>query len=158
MATRFRFRLEGLLKLRKSLEEDARRHLALRIAERDEVQRDLERLQSETAQAVEARRTEAGAVLDLERWKAIERFLVVQERRIALRHQDLDQAEQRIQEARQRLTRAHQEHLMLVRLKERRQAQHTLDAEREEAVLLDETSVLRHRFRTHSNLHPQVLP
>lgn len=148
MAVRFRFRLEGLLRLRKSLEEAARRNLAVRIAERDALQTKLQHLKLQHQEAVEARRLSPGEALDLDRWKAIERFLVVQEHRIVQTEQAIQEAEARIDNARQELTKAHQDHLMLVRLKERRQSQHDLEALREETVLLDEIAVLRHR------LHP----
>lgn len=148
MSARFRFRLEGLLRLRKSLEEAARRNLAVRIAERDGLQTKLQHLELQHREAVEARRLNPGEALDLDRWKAIERFLVVQEHRIAQTEQALQEAEARIDSARQELTKAHQDHLMLVRLKERRQSQHDLEALHEETVLLDEIAVLRHR------LHP----
>lgn len=148
MAVRFRFRLEGLLRLRKSLEEAARRNLAVRIAERDALQTKLQHLKLQHQEAVEARRLSPGEALDLDRWKAIERFLVVQEHRIVQTEQAIQEAEARIDNARQELTKAHQDHLMLVRLKERRQSQHDLEALREETVLQDEIAVLRHR------LHP----
>lgn len=159
MATRFRFRLEGLLRLRRSLEEAARRSLALRIAERDRLQTALQGLRTQHATTVEARRQAPGEALDLDRWKAIERFLVVLEHRMAQTQHALAEAENRIVLARQELTKAHQDHLMLVRLKERRQAQHDLEALREETVLLDEIAVLRHRLHPVSALSvSQVSP
>lgn len=148
MATRFRFRLEGLLKLRKALEEDARRFLARTIQARNEVEVRLRGLQQNLHDAVDARRTEPGQAIDLERWRAIERYLVVLEHRIAQATSDLSEAEQRVTEARKTLTKAHQAHLMLLRLKERRQEQHTHEALLEEFRLVDELAVLRYRFNT----------
>ena len=148
MATRFRFRLEGLLKLRKALEEDARRFLAKAVQARNEVETRLRGLQQNLHDTVDARRTEQGGVVDLERWRAIERYLVVLEHRIAQAAADLAEAEQRVAEARKTLTKAHQAHLMLLRLKERRQEQHAHEALLEEFRAVDELAVLRYRFNT----------
>ncbi len=148
MASRFRFRLESLLKLRKSLEQEAQRHLGRMVALRNEVEARLQDLRLRRQDALEARRAEAGQPIDLTLWRAVERWLVVLERRIASAEADLRQAESQVEAARKALTKAHQEHLMLLRLKERRQAQHTLEQFREEAAAADELAVLRHRFQS----------
>jgi len=148
MATRFRFRLEGLLKLRKALEEDARRFLARTIQARNEVEAKLRGLEQSHREAVDSRRTGTGEVVDLERWRATERYLVVLEHRIVQARTELVEAEQRVLEARKVLTRAHQAHLMLLRLKERRQEQHAHEALLEEFRDVDELAVLRYRFNT----------
>lgn len=148
MATRFRFRLEGLLKLRKALEEDARRFLAKAVQARNEVEARLRGLQQELHDTVEARRTARGEAVDIERWRSIERYLVVLEHRIAQTVSDLAEAEQRVVEARKVLTKAHQAHLMLLRLKERRQEQHDREVLLEEFRAVDELAVLRYRFNT----------
>lgn len=148
MATRFRFRLQPLLKLRKSLEEAAQRHLARRLAERQEALTHLEALQQAHAEALEGRRARPGEVLDLQHWRSTERFLVVLERRMIDAAAELRAADQRVAEARQALTRAHQAHLTLLRLKERRQEQHDFAQLLEELRAVDEMAVLRHRFNT----------
>ena len=148
MATRFRFRLEGLLKLRRALEEDARRFLARTVQARDAIEARLRGLQQELHDTVDARRIERGEVVDLDRWRAIERYLVVLEHRIQQAVQDLVEAEQHVAEARKLLTKAHQAHLMLLRLKERRQEQHAHEALLEEFRIVDELAVLRYRFNT----------
>lgn len=147
MARRFRFRLEGLLKLRKSLEEEAQRHLARMTELRNEAQATLEALRTERAAVADSRRSEVGQVLDLDRWRAIERYLVVMEHRIAAAAEALEEAVQRVQEAVQALQRAHRAHLTLLRLKERRQDLHLAEIQREEMAALDEMAVLRHRFK-----------
>ncbi len=146
MAARFRFRLESLLKLRHSLEEVAQRTLARTLTLRDQAQNYLAEQQLAQAATVEARRTPTRQAVDLERWRAIERFLMVLERRIAGARVQLREAEVQVAAARQELLRAHRAHLMLVRLKERRQEQHALEALREEARDMDEMAVLRHRL------------
>jgi flagellar protein FliJ len=148
VATRFRFRLEGLLKLRKALEEDARRFLAKTIQARDAIEARLRHHEQEHRNTVDSRRTEQGEVVDLDRWRAIERYLVVLEHRILQAQTELLEAEQRVVEARKALTKAHQAHLMLLRLKERRQEQHTHEALLEEFREVDELAVLRYRFNT----------
>ena len=146
MAARFRFRLESLLKLRRSLEQVAQRALARTLVLRDEAHALLEELRASHAATVESRRIPLGAAVDLERLRAGERFLLVLEHRIVLAGQQLREAEARVAAARQELLRAHRAHLMLVRLKERRQEQHALEAQRDEARDMDEMAVLRYRI------------
>lgn len=148
MATRFHFRLQPLLKLRKSLEEAAQRHLARTTAARQEAHEVLEGLRQSLQETVELRRSGPGEVLDLGRWRAVERYLVVLEHRIVAAAEALRQAEQRVLEARKALTKAHQAHLTLLRLKERRQEQHDFEQLQEELRTMDELAVLRYRFNT----------
>jgi flagellar export protein FliJ len=150
MAGRFRFRLESLLKLRKSLEQEAQRHLGRTVAQRNEVEARLQDLNLRHQQALESRRTETGQPIDLTFWRAVERWLVVLEQRIEAASEELRQAEAQVEAARKALTKAHQEHLMLLRLKERRKALHDLELIREEAAAADELAVLRHRFQSRS--------
>ena len=146
MATRFQFRLEALLRVRRSLEEEARRRMGRVVALRDEAQARVGELQGAHRAAVESRRTGAREVVDLERWKATERFLVVLERRIRQAREALAQAEAQVEQARKALVKAHQDHLILQRLKERRQEQHALEVLREEAREMDEIAVLRYHI------------
>jgi len=148
MAARFRFRLEGLLKLRKALEENARRILAKTIQARDLTQGRLDQLGQEHQSTVLSRRVSPGETVDLERWRAIERYLVVLERAIETTRAELQEAARQVESARQALTKAHQAHLMLLRLKERRQAQHEHELQLEEFRNQDELAVLRYRFNT----------
>jgi flagellar export protein FliJ len=76
----------------------------------------------------------------------VERYLVVLEKRMAAAQVQFREAEARVAAARQELLRAHRAHLMLVRLKERRQEQHTLESLREDARDMDEMAVLRYRL------------
>jgi len=146
VATRFRFRLESLLKLRRSLEEAAQRALARALADLDQVRGRLAQLHQARNGAVEARRTPLGQRVDLDLWRAVERYLVALERRIAEAGAQVKAAEARVAAAREALVRAHRAHLMLIRLKERRQEQHNLEELRLEARELDEIAVLRYRL------------
>jgi flagellar FliJ protein len=148
MAARFRFRLEGLLKLKKALEEDAKRLLAKAIQARNLIAAKLHQLEQEHHNTVDSRRTGQGERVDLDRWRATERYLVVLEHKMALIQTDLAQAENQVMETRKALTKAHQGHLMLLRLKERRQEQHAREAQLEEFREVDELAVLRYRFNT----------
>ena len=146
MATRFRFRLESLLKLRHSLEQAAQRALARRLALLDEARANLAQLLRTQVETVEFRRTPPRQPVDLERWRAVERYLLVLERHLAQGREKVREAEAQVQAARQELLRAHRAHLMLARLKERRQEQHALEQYREETREMDEMAVLRHRL------------
>lgn len=148
MAARFKFRLEALLKLRHSLEEQAQRNLARMIALQEEAQAVLSGLRQAFDHTVEGRRMEPNQVVDLPLWQATERYLLVLERRILQAAQELTRAQARVAAARQALIKAHRDHLMLVRLKERRLEQHALEAQRTEAREMDEIAVLRYRINT----------
>jgi len=148
MSTRFRFRLESLLKLRRALEEDAQRQLANTIQARNLTEMRLQELGKEHQRTVESRRVKPGETVDLERWRATERYLVVLEKSIERTRVELQEAEAKVVEARKLLTVAHQAHLMLLRLKERRQAQHAEEVLQEEFRVQDELAVLRYRFNT----------
>jgi flagellar export protein FliJ len=146
VATRFRFRLESLLKLRRSLEEAAQRALAGALADLDRARAHLDRLRRDRAETVESRRTAPGQRVDLDLWRAMERYLVALERRIAEAGEQVKAAEAAAAAAREALVQAHRAHLMLIRLKERRQEQHDLEELRQEYRELDEIAVLRHRL------------
>ena len=154
MAGRFKFRLEALLKLRHSLEEEAQRHLARMIALQDEAQAKVDALNRSHLDTVDSRRMVPNQVIDLERLRATERFLLVLERRLQWAAQEVIEAQQVVAAARQALVKAHQDHLMLQRLKERRQEQHRLEVQLAEAKDMDELAVLRHRINHVREVNP----
>jgi len=154
LAGRFKFRLEALLKLRHSLEEEAQRHLARMIALQDEAQAKVDALNRSHLDTVDSRRMVPNQVIDLERLRATERFLLVLERRLQWAAQEVIEAQQVVAAARQALVKAHQDHLMLQRLKERRQEQHRLEVQLAEAKDMDELAVLRHRINHVREVNP----
>ena len=147
MSARFKFRLEGFLKLRHSLEEEAQRHLARMIALQEEARGKVGELHASHTSTLEGRRMLPNQVVDLQRWSDTERYLLVLERRIVWATEELNTAMGQVTDARAALLRTHQDHLMLQRLKERRQEQHTLASQRQEAQEMDEIAVLRHRLK-----------
>ena len=144
MANRFHFRLETLRKLRESLEHGAERDLAQALRVEREARAFLDRIAEQRVAIFESHRLSAGAVLDLDLWRAGERFLVVLERRQIEGYEKLRAATTRVTEARAALVLAHRNHLMLQRLKERRALQHAKEQERREAIEIDEMAVLRY--------------
>lgn len=144
MAARFHFRLEPLRKLREAIEREAERALARAIQAERDVRAHLESLEAQRLAIFESRRLAAGQLLDLELWRAGERFLVVLERRQLEGYERLRQASAQVAAAREALTHAHRDHLMLVRLKERRALQHAREQQLREALDMDELAVLRH--------------
>lgn len=144
MAARFHFRLEPVRKLREALEREAERALARAIQAERDVRAYLESLEIQRLALFESRRLAAGQLLDLELWRAGERFLVVLERRQLEGYERLRQASAQVAAAREALTHAHRDHLMLVRLKERRALQHAREQQLREALEMDELAVLRH--------------
>ena len=147
MAARFHFRLEPLRKLREALEREAERALARAIQAEWEVRTYLEALAAQRSAIFEARRLAAGQVLDLELWRAGERFLVVLERRQVEGYERLRTAAAAVAAAREALILAHRNHLMLVRLKERRALQHAKEQQLREAIEMDELAVLRYHHQ-----------
>ncbi len=147
MPRRFQFRLQPILRLRESLEKEAQRHLARMQDIRREKEGHLDGLVQARTEAFLSRRAAPGEIVDLEAWKATERFLVALDRRIAAAEEALAQAVQRVLEAREALLRAHVQHLSLLRLRDRRLEQHRLETLHEEAKEVDDMTVLRFRHR-----------
>lgn len=144
MAARFHFRLEPLRKLREALEREAERGLARALQAEREVREYLEGLANQRRAIFETRRTASGQTLDLELWRAGERFLVVLERRQLEGYERLRETSAQVAAARAALVLAHRNHLMLVRLKERRALLHAREQQLREALDMDELAVLRH--------------
>jgi flagellar export protein FliJ len=144
MAARFHFRLEPLRKLREALEREAQRALARAIKAEQEVRAYLDALAAERHALFESRRLAMGQTLDLDMWRDGERYLVVLERRQQEGFERLRAASAQVAATREALALAHRNHLMLVRLKERRALQHLLEQQRREAQEADELAVLRH--------------
>ena len=151
MATRFKFRLEALLKLRHSLEEEAQRNLARTLTHQEHAQAAFTELRHTHEATIEGQRTTLNQVIDVELWQATGRFLLVLERRLLVAAQEIVAAQARVAEARKALLKAHQDHLMLLRLKERRLELHNLEVSRIEAREMDEIAVLRHRLKPDSS-------
>ena len=146
MAGRFKFRLEALLKLRHSREEEAQRHMARMIARECAAQAKVEGFRTAMGETIDSRRLAPNQVINLEHLRASERFLLVLERRLEWASQELREAQEVVAAARQALVKAHQDHLMLQRLKERRLEQHHREVFLAEAKDMDEIAVLRHRL------------
>jgi flagellar export protein FliJ len=144
MAARFRFRLEPVRRLREALEHEAERALARALQAERDVRAYLESLATQRNAIFESRRLATGQVLDLELWRAGERFLVVLERRQLEGYERLRLASAQVAAARETLVLAHRDHLMLVRLKERRALQHAKEQQLREALEMDELAILRH--------------
>jgi flagellar export protein FliJ len=144
MAARFRFRLEPLRKLREALEREAERALARALQAEREARQYLEDLAQQRVALFEARRVASGQALDLELWRAGERYLVVLERRQIEGFERLRIATTQVAVTREALTLAHRNHLMLVRLKERRALQHAREQQLRDIIEMDELAILRH--------------
>jgi len=144
MAARFRFRLEPLRKLREAVEREAERALARALQAEREVRRLIDDLAQQRNALFESRRMLPGQVLDLAMWRAGGRYLEVLERRQLAAYEELRIAGAQVVTARERLAHAHRDHLMLVRLKERRALLHAQEQALREALEMDELAILRH--------------
>jgi len=148
MAARFHFRLEPLRKLREALEREAERALARALQAEREARAHLEALAAQRTAIFEARRLASGQVLDLELWRAGGGFRGGLERRGIQGSRGRRAASVQVAATREALTLAHREHLMLVRLKERRALQHAQEQQRREIREMDELAILRHHRQT----------
>lgn len=148
MATRFHFRLDNLLHLRAALEKDAERALARALQAEREAEMHLESLKERRRAVLEAKRAEAGRLLDLEQWRATERYLVALDRLDARAREALEDAHGATEACREALKKAHRDRLSLERLKDRRRAQHDLEQSRLETIQMDELAMLRFRRRS----------
>lgn len=144
MAARFHFRLEPLRKLREALEREAERGLARALQAEREGREYLESLAEQRTAIFEARRIASGQFLDLDLWRAGERYMIVLERRQLEGYERLRVASAQAGAARETLVLAHRNHLMLVRLKERRALLHAREQQLREALEMDELAVLRY--------------
>jgi len=142
----FKFRLQSLLKLRQAVEDQAKRQLARMMAQEKEARARLAEYRQAHLDTVAGRRQEPNQIIDIERLRATERYLVALERRIMEASGLLAKALEQVAMARAALVKAHRDYLMLVRLRERRLDQFNLEAQRAEAREVDEMAVLRHRF------------
>lgn len=145
MARRFQFRLHALLRLREAMEQEARRALARLMDSRRTLEAGLEAVREERTAAFEARRTEPGTPVDLQRWRLVERYLVVLERREASLREELRRVAEQTEAARAAVVRARQERMTLTRLMERRKLLHDQENDRKERLEVDDLAVLRHR-------------
>jgi flagellar export protein FliJ len=148
MAGRFRFRLEPLRKLREALERDAERALARTLQAERQARSYLDSLAAKRQALFEGRRLTAGQPVDLELLRAGERYLVVLERLQVEGYERLRLAAAQVAAAREALVLAHRNHLMLVRLKERRALQHDQELQRRTAIEMDELAILRYQRPT----------
>lgn len=144
MPKRFQFRLDPLLHLRASLEKEAERALGRALQAEREAEEHLEMLRRQREETVDAKRTESGRFVDLEKWRAIERYLVALERLMARAQSALEEARAASEACRESLRKARRDRLSLERLKERRRDQHNQEQLRIEANQMDELAVLRH--------------
>jgi len=148
MAKRFRFRLTPLLKVREAKKKDAQRLLGKLMGELHLLQNQLKSLKDLQDETIQQRRVKQGEPVNMELWRSIERFLVSIERKIAETSMEIARVQTLVDEARQALTKAHREHLTLLRLKERRQEQYNFEVSKEEQQQADELAVMRYQFKS----------
>ena len=146
MAQRFVFRLHALLRLRESLEAEAQRHLARTIHAQRSIENQLDALLRERADTFETRRSARGETVDLLRWRLVERYLVVLERRELHFKESLRLAIIDTERARATLVKARQARMTMLRLMERRRAIHEQENDRKERREIDDLAVVRSRF------------
>jgi len=148
MAMRFRFRLAPLLKLREARKKDAQRLLGKVMGELRLLQDRLKALGDLKNETFQQRRVGQGQAVNLDLWRSIERFLVSLERKMIETNVEIARVQLLVDEARRALTKAHREHLTLLRLKERRQEQYDFEVSKEEQQQADELAVLRYQFKS----------
>jgi flagellar FliJ protein len=148
MAKRFQFRLATLLKIREAKKKEAQRILGLRVAELMRLQDQLQSLKGQKTGAANTRRAGKGQAVNMEMWRSVERFLVSMDRQIATTNEKIAQAQVLVDNARKELTKAHQAHLTLQRLKERRQEVYDYEISLDEQKQADELAIMRYQFNS----------
>jgi len=148
MAKRFQFRLATLLKIRDAKKKEAQRILGIHMAELMRLQDHQKWLHGQKNQAAHSRRADKGQAVSMETWRSIERFLVSMDRKIADTSEKIAQAQILVEKARKELTKAHQAHLTLQRLKERRQEQYNYEVSLDEQKQADELAIMRYQFNS----------
>jgi flagellar export protein FliJ len=148
MAKAFRFRLEGLLRLRSRVEEEAeRRHLAAAAREREaERALDTARLERQQAASEALARRQAG-LLDLRAVQDEGAWERVLDQRILEAEQALDEASRETPRAREAWLAARRAREIVSRLKEKQHQGWLQDLEHAERVLLDELATQAHARR-----------
>lgn len=144
MATRFHFRLEPLRKVREAAEDEAARALARALGREQEVRAQIAELEAAQEATYASQRPRPGEALDLDLRRAAGRFLEVLERRQREAYEQLRVASALVAATREELAVAHRNHLMLVRLKERRAAAHAREVQLREIQEMDDLAILRH--------------
>ena len=143
---RFDFRLERVRALREQLEDLSREELAQSLGHRLRVEAELQAALDDVDGAHRAHLQAVGqdgvSGRDLVAAQAyLER--VGRKRDLAAEH--LKQRDAEVAERREALTERARERQTLERLKQRKQAEHRLEAQRAESVTLDELAISRHR-------------
>lgn len=149
MAKRFRFRLEPVLKIRKSGRDEQRRVVAERVravrSAREAVS-DLERGVTETL--ARARRTRGDAVIDVGLELQEQRWRLGLHRRIHRSTQQMAEANDSLAAARQELARRSRDVKAIEKLRERRWQAHRLAEARSERLDADEAASQAYVRRT----------
>ena len=132
---KFHFRLQKLLDLRTFREKEAETALGRAIAERDAISLQLAELAQKELTARMSLQRSSGTIADFAaHGKYLERLHLEREKQLTA----LTQAEIRIEEMRKHYIKAHQERLIVTKLKDKKQAYWKKDMQRQQDILLDD--------------------
>ena len=132
---KFHFRLQKLLDLRTFREKEAETALGRAIAERDAINLQLAELAQKGLTARMSLQRSSGTIADFAaHGNYLERLHLEREKQLTA----LTQAEIRIEEMRKHYIKAHQERLIVTKLKDKKQAYWKKDMQRQQDILLDD--------------------
>ena len=132
---KFHFRLQKLLDLRTFREKEAETALGRAIAERDAISLQLAELAQKELTARMSLQRSSGTIADFAaHGNYLERLHLEREKQLTA----LTQAEIRIEEMRKHYIKAHQERLIVTKLKDKKQAYWKKDMQRQQDILLDD--------------------
>ena len=132
---KFHFRLQKLLDLRTFREKEAETALGRAIAERDAINLQLAELAQKELTARMSLQRSSGTIADFAaHGNYLERLHLEREKQLTA----LTQAEIRIEEMRKHYIKAHQERLIVTKLKDKKQAYWKKDRQRQQDILLDD--------------------
>jgi flagellar protein FliJ len=143
---RFQFRLERVRALREQLEDMSKEELAQSLGHRLRVEAELQSALDDVDGAHRAQLHAVGSEgVSGQDLVAAQAYLERTNRKRDLAAEHLKQREAEVSERREALAAAARERQTLERLKDRKRAEHTLEARRAESVALDELAITRHR-------------
>ena len=136
--TKFKFKLETVLKVKIRVEELRQKELKEAEIRREQARKQLLQRQAEVAQAMDSYREEIKQRIDVRQAVNYNRFLQWLNKQVDLAAAHLEQCVRLVNEARQRLIEAAKERQILEKLKEKAYEEYKLEEQRLDNKFLDE--------------------
>lgn len=140
----FQFRLQTKLDLSSREEEQEREELAVRIMQRDQIQRELDEIMFKLGEIENAMKELMVKGFSLDQFLIMKNYLPIIRDILFNKEIELKQAEAAIVETRYRLLEKMKERKILEKLREKEWATYQLEMNREEQKIIDEVAINNH--------------